>query len=182
MDFVFCCSCNYDKKKWKCWKKLPLCVAVSWEMCSRDIWIFHILNSMKIGYFKFSRFEKKRLRKKQFLKILKQFLFPTVLYWQIDSWHILRHCCELCKKYKFATLGELWGLSKMVLTKSVAFVVLEILHSLVSMQNSLNANKCWHKQNCKNCPRSCYIYFWCTFRVCHSFFLKCNFLDCRKCC
>ena len=41
----------------------------------------------------------------------------------------------------------------MVLITSVAFVVFEILPSLVSMQKTLNENNCWQKQNFENCPR-----------------------------
>ena len=43
-------------------------------------------------------------------------------------------------------------LFRMVLIKSVAFVVFEILRNLVSMQNFLNANNCWRKQNFENFP------------------------------
>ena len=45
----------------------------------------------------------------------------------------------------------LYKISKMVLLKSVSFLVFEILRSLVSMQTSLNANNCWHEQNFENC-------------------------------
>ena len=62
---------------------------------------------MKIGYLRFSRFERKRLRKRQFFKIFKQLLFPTGLCWQTDSGHILRDSCELRQKYKLATLDKL---------------------------------------------------------------------------
>ena len=41
--------------------------------------------------------------------------------------------------------SKLLELSRMVLVNSVTFVVLKILHNLVSMQNSLNANNCWGK-------------------------------------
>ena len=40
----------------------------------------------------------------------------------------------------------------MVLVNFVTFVVLNILDNLFSMQNSLNANNCWQKQNFENCP------------------------------
>ena len=40
----------------------------------------------------------------------------------------------------------------MVLMNFVAFVIFKILLNLVSMQNLLNANNCWHKQNLENCP------------------------------
>ena len=40
----------------------------------------------------------------------------------------------------------------MVLMNFLAFVVFEIISNLVSMQNSLNAYNCWHKQNLENCP------------------------------
>ena len=43
-------------------------------------------------------------------------------------------------------------LFRMVLIKSVAFVVFEALRNLVSMQNFLNANNCWRKQNFENFP------------------------------
>ena len=43
-------------------------------------------------------------------------------------------------------------LFRMVLIKSVAFVVFEILRNLVSMQNFLNTNNCWRKQNFENFP------------------------------
>ena len=49
----------------------------------------------------------------------------------------------------YITLEELF---RMALVKFVTFVVLKILDNLVSMQNSLNANNCWCKQNFKNCP------------------------------
>ena len=42
-------------------------------------------------------------------------------------------------------------LSTMILKNFVAFVVFKILLNLVSMQNLLNANNCWHKQNLENC-------------------------------
>ena len=41
----------------------------------------------------------------------------------------------------------------MVLANFVTFVVLKILDNLVFIQNSLNANNYWRKQNFKNCPR-----------------------------
>ena len=43
-------------------------------------------------------------------------------------------------------------LFRMVLIKSVAFVVFETLRNLVSMKNFLNANNCWRKQNFENFP------------------------------
>ena len=39
----------------------------------------------------------------------------------------------------------------MVLVKFVAFVIYEILCSLVFMRKSLNANNCWRRQNFENC-------------------------------
>ena len=47
----------------------------------------------------------------------------------------------------------------MVLTKSAAIVVLEILRSLVSMRKWLNGNNCLHKQNYNNFPTQLYLYF-----------------------
>ena len=48
---------------------------------------------------------------------------------------------------------------RMVLIKSVAFVVFGILSDLVSMQNFLNANNCWSKENLENFPKWSYLYF-----------------------
>ena len=73
-------------------------------------------------------------------------------------------------------------LFRMVLIKSVAFVIFEILRNLVSMQNFLNANNCWRKQNFENFPTWPYLYFWCTFRIIIWFCLIFGFLGCRKCC
>ena len=42
----------------------------------------------------------------------------------------------------------------MTLVKFVTFVVLKILDNLVSMQNSLNANNCWSKQNFETVQRN----------------------------
>ena len=47
------------------------------------------------------------------------------------------------------TLQELF---RMGLIKSAVFVVFEILCNLVSMENFLNANNCWSKQNFENFP------------------------------
>ena len=47
----------------------------------------------------------------------------------------------------------------------MAFVVFEILHNLISMQNFLNANNCWRKQNFENFPVWPYLYFRRTFRI-----------------
>ena len=75
------------------------------------------------------------------------------------------------------TLQELF---RMGLIKSAVFVVFEILCNLVSMENFLNANNCWSKQNFENFPTWPYLYFWCTFRTIIWFCL--GFLGCRKCC
>ena len=69
----------------------------------------------------------------------------------------------------------------MALIKPVIFVVFEILRNLTSMQNVLNANKYWRKQNFENFPMWPYLYFWCSFRIIIWFRLIFDFLDCRKC-
>ena len=57
-------------------------------------------------------------------------------------------CVEAVKLHvSNRTLQEL---SRIVLIKSVVFVVSEILHNLVSMQIFLNTNNCWRKQNFEN--------------------------------
>ena len=70
----------------------------------------------------------------------------------------------------------------MVLMNFVAFVVFKILLNLVSMQNLLNANNCWHKQNLQNCPTWPHIYFQCTLRISYWFCLIFGSLSCRKYC
>ena len=70
----------------------------------------------------------------------------------------------------------------MLLIYFVAFVVFKILFNLVSMQNLLNANNCWHKQNSENCPTWPHIHFQCTFKISYWFYLIFGSLDCRKCC
>ena len=75
------------------------------------------------------------------------------------------------------TLQEIF---RMGLIKSAVFAVFEILRNLVSMENFLNANNCWSKQNFENFPTWPYLYFWCTFRTIIWFCL--GFLGCRKCC
>ena len=40
----------------------------------------------------------------------------------------------------------------MVLANVITFIVLKILHNLVSMQKSLYVNNCWSNQNYKKCP------------------------------
>ena len=50
----------------------------------------------------------------------------------------------------YRTLLELF---RIALVNFVMFAVLKILDNLFSMQNSLNANNCWRKQNFENCPR-----------------------------
>ena len=77
------------------------------------------------------------------------------------------------------TLQELF---RIVLIKPVAFVVFEILRNLISMQNFLNANNCWRKQNFENFPTWPYLYFWFTFRIVIWFCLIFGFLGCRICC
>ena len=47
----------------------------------------------------------------------------------------------------------------MVLINFVAFVVFKILLNLVSMQNLLNANNCWHKQNLETVQRDLIFFF-----------------------
>ena len=47
----------------------------------------------------------------------------------------------------------------MALVKFVTFVVLKILDNLVPIQNSLNANNYWRKQNLENCSTKPYLYF-----------------------
>ena len=53
----------------------------------------------------------------------------------------------------------------MALVSFVTFAALKILDNLFSMQNSLDANNCWCKQNLKNCPTWPYLYFKCSFRT-----------------
>ena len=55
----------------------------------------------------------------------------------------------------------------MVLVKMIAFVVLKILHSLISMQKSFFVNNCWRKQNQEKYLTWPYIYFGSTFRICY---------------
>ena len=76
------------------------------------------------------------------------------------------------------TLQELF---RMVLIKSLAFVVFQTLRNLPSTQNVFNANNCWRKQNFENFPTWPYLYFWCTFRIIIWFCLIFGFLGCRKC-
>ena len=64
--------------------------------------------------------------------------------------------------------------------KFLACVIFEILSNLVSMRNSLNASNCWRRQNYENCPTWPHLYFWCTFRICYWFCVKCSYLGCRK--
>ena len=73
------------------------------------------------------------------------------------------------------------GLFKMALIKSLAFIVFEILRNLVSMQNFLNANNCWCRQNFENFPKWPYLYFWCAFRIIVWYCLIFRFLGSRKC-
>ena len=68
----------------------------------------------------------------------------------------------------------------MVLVKFVAFVVLEILCSLVFMRNSLNANNCWRRQNFENCSTWPHVHLWWTFRICYYLCVKLNILGCKK--
>ena len=77
------------------------------------------------------------------------------------------------------TLQELFII---VLIKSVAFVVFEILQNLVSIQNFLNANNCWRNENFENFPTWPYLYFWCPFRIITWFCLIFTFIGSRKCC
>ena len=75
----------------------------------------------------------------------------------------------------------LWELSRMALVKFVAFVIFEILCSLVFMQKSLNVNNCWHRQNFKNWSTWPHVDLWWTFRICY-LCVKLNILGCKKCC
>ena len=70
----------------------------------------------------------------------------------------------------------------MVLMNFVAFLVFKIFLNLVSVQNILNANNCWHKYNLQNCPTWPHIYFWYTFRINYWLCLIFGSLHCRKCC
>ena len=89
-------------------------------------------------------------------------------------------CVEAVKLHvSNRTLQELF---RIALIKSVTFVVFEILSNLVSMQNVLNANNCWRKQNFENFPTWLYLYLSCTFRIIIWFCLIFGFLGCRKCC
>ena len=72
-------------------------------------------------------------------------------------------------------------LSRMVLINFVAFIVFKILLNLVSMQNLLNGNNCWHKQNLENCPSWRHVCFQCTFRISYWCYLIFESLGCRKC-
>ena len=69
-------------------------------------------------------------------------------------------------------------LSRMVLMNFAGFVVFKI-YNLVSMQNVLNANNCWHKQNLENYPTWPHIYFRYTFRISYYFCLIFSSLGCR---
>ena len=60
------------------------------------------------------------------------------------------------------TLQEIF---RMGLIKSAVFAVFEIFGNLVSMENFLNTNNCWRKQNFENFPTWPYLYFSCTFRI-----------------
>ena len=51
----------------------------------------------------------------------------------------------------------------MALVNFVTFLVFKMLDNLVSMQNSLNANNCWRKQNSENCPTCPHFQFNCFF-------------------
>ena len=73
-------------------------------------------------------------------------------------------------------------LSRMILINFVALVVFKILLNLVSTQNLLNANNCWHKQNLENCSTWPHIYCQCTFRINYCFYLIFGSLGCRKYC
>ena len=48
--------------------------------------------------------------------------------------------------------------------KLLTYVLFEVLSSLVSIQTSLNANNCCHRQNEENCLTWPYLCFWCTLR------------------
>ena len=48
-------------------------------------------------------------------------------------------------------LVELYKSFLMALVNFVMFLVLKIFNSLVSIQNSSNANNCWRKQNFETC-------------------------------
>ena len=60
---------------------------------------------------------------------------------------------------------------RMTLVNFVTFVTSKISNNLFSMQDSLNANNCWRKQNFENCP---YLYIKCSFRIQHLFCLVFN--------
>ena len=47
----------------------------------------------------------------------------------------------------------------MVLMNFLAFVIFKMLLNLISMQNLLNANNCWHKQNLENYPTWPHVHF-----------------------
>ena len=64
----------------------------------------------------------------------------------------------------------------------MVFVIFKILLNLVSMQNLLNANNCWHKQNLENFPRWSHTCFQSTFRISYWFYLIFGSLGCKKCC
>ena len=64
----------------------------------------------------------------------------------------------------------------MALVKFVAFIVFEILYSLVFMWNSLNVNNCWRRQNFKNCSAWARVYLWWNFRICCYLCVKFNIL------
>ena len=55
----------------------------------------------------------------------------------------------------------------MLLVKMKAFVVLKILHSLISMQKYLFVDNCWRKENQEKYLTWLYIYFGSTFRICY---------------
>ena len=62
---------------------------------------------MKIQHLKRFDFPKIRPQIRHSFQIFKLNLFPTGLWYENDSWHILRHSGALSKKYNFATLGKL---------------------------------------------------------------------------
>ena len=68
----------------------------------------------------------------------------------------------------------------MILIKSVAFAVFEILQNLVSLQNFLNANNCWRNENLENFPTCLYLYLWCAFRIITWFCFIFSFIGCRN--
>ena len=68
----------------------------------------------------------------------------------------------------------------MVLLKFVAFVVFEILCSLVFKRNFLNVNNCWRRKNFENCSTWPHVHFWWNFRIFCYLGVKLSIIGCKK--